>query len=130
MRVLLSVIFVLGLVLPAGAAGEMDGSAWQVKGRGLFAPQDRVTFWKGHFIRRSSVRNGGKATPYECHFVGQTVIWTAKELDPAGNTRIWQGVYDPEKAVMTVSYRYPTPDGRVESREMRARRYAQKYQKK
>jgi len=123
MKRIAALLVLISLACPAFAAQELDGSAWLLRGPGLFSHSDKVTFWRGHFVRQSRIKAGGQCTTYDSHQENGQVLWTARE-PMANGVGEWRGVWDERAAVMIVTYSGPGPDGNTHVKAWRARRYA------
>ncbi|MBI4395460.1 MAG: hypothetical protein HY548_00095 [Elusimicrobia bacterium] len=99
------------VVLPSTlfAAGELDGTTWQIGEEGS-KDADTLKFQTGQFTSEACIPYGFKTGPYQSRLDGDKITWTASQKNTKGEIMDWQGTV--EASTMTGNYTHTKTNGK------------------
>jgi hypothetical protein len=98
MRRLLAFLVLASFLAAPVRAGELDGTEWKLKPRGLRGlftwHSDMLKFDNGQVISLDTSKEGFEPTSYDIRKEGDRTSWTTTQANKNGDKLVWSGTRD------------------------------------
>jgi hypothetical protein len=123
MKKLLALLVLSSFIAVPLRAGELDGTEWKVKPRGLRGlftwHADHLKFDNGQVVSLDTSKDGFEPTSYDIRKEGGRTSWTTTQANKNGEKMVWTGVRDGTE--MQGTYTWFKSSGDVKSVYWKAR---------